>query len=78
MEDKKKKILNSPLTIYICEGEESEIKDWFKTINIAGIPLNEQELNNAIYSGPFVTKAREEFSNSQKVFFHYIQLYLLF
>lgn len=66
-EDKKRKILNSPLTIYICEGEESEIKDWFKTINIAGIPLNEQELNNAIYSGPFVTKAREEFSNSQNV-----------
>ena len=58
------KILNSQLTIYICEGEESEIKEWFKTINIAGVPLNNQELLNAIYSGPFVTKAREEFSNS--------------
>ena len=44
---------------------ESEIKEWFKTINIAGIPLNEQELSNAIHSGPFVTKAKEEFSNSQ-------------
>ncbi|MGF2565610.1 hypothetical protein ACQUWZ_27565, partial [Ralstonia pseudosolanacearum] len=30
-----------------------------------GIPLNEQELLNAIYSGPFVTAAKEEFSNSQ-------------
>lgn len=59
------KILNSPLTIYICEGEESEIKNWFKTINIAGIPLNEQELRNAIYSGSFVTAAKAEFSNSQ-------------
>lgn len=59
------KILNSPLTIYICEGEESEIKNWFKTINIAGVPLNEQELRNAIYSGPFVTAAKAEFSNSQ-------------
>lgn len=59
------KILNSQLTIYICEGEESEIKEWFKTINIVGVPLNNQELLNAIYSGPFVTKAREEFSNSQ-------------
>ena len=64
-QDKKEKILKSKLTIYICEGTESEIKDWFKTINIAGIPLNEQELCNAIHSGPFVTKAKEEFSNSQ-------------
>lgn len=63
-EDKQKKILESKLTIYICEGEESEIKAWFKTINIAGVPLNEQELLNAIYSGTFVTAAKEEFSNS--------------
>ena len=63
--DIKEKVLNTRLTIYICEGEESEIKQWFKTINIAGIPLNEQELLNAIFSGTFVTKAREEFSNSQ-------------
>lgn len=59
------KILDSQLTIYICEGEESEIKEWFRTINIVGVPLNNQELLNAIYSGPFVTMAREEFSNSQ-------------
>ena len=62
--DQQEKILKSKLTIYICEGEESEIKAWFKTINIAGVPLNEQELLNAIYSGPFVTAAKEEFSNS--------------
>ena len=59
-----KRILESELTIYVCEGEEPEIKEWFKTINIAGVPLNEQELLNAIYSGPFVTAAKEEFSNS--------------
>lgn len=64
-EDQQKKILESKLTIYECQGEESEIKEWFKTINIAGVPLNEQELSNAIHSGPFVTKAKEEFSNSQ-------------
>ena len=63
--DIREKIMNAPLTIYICEGEESEIKQWFKTINIAGVPLNEQELLNAIYSGPFVTKAKTIFSNSQ-------------
>lgn len=60
----REKILNSKLTIYICEGTETEIKEWFKTINIAGVPLNNQELANAIHSGPFVTKAKEVFSNS--------------
>lgn len=59
------RILDTKLTIYECEGEEPEIKAWFRTINIAGVPLNNQELNNAIYSGPFVTLAKEEFSNSQ-------------
>ena len=63
--DKQKKILKTRLTIYECEGEESEIKKWFQTINIAGVPLNDQELNNAIFSGPFVTLAKAEFSNSQ-------------
>lgn len=59
-----KLILDAKLTIYVCEGDEPEIKEWFKTINIAGVPLNEQELLNAIYSGPFVSAAKEEFSNS--------------
>jgi len=56
--------LNTKLLIYVCEGTEKEIKDWFRTINIVGIPLNNQEILNAVYSGPFVTKAKEEFSNS--------------
>lgn len=64
-EDKQKLILETELLIYECEGEESEIKEWFRTINIAGIPLNDQELNNAVFSGPFVTLAKKEFSNSQ-------------
>ena len=59
------RILETRLLIYECEGTESEIKEWFKTINIAGVPLNTQELLNAVYSGPFVTLCREEFSNSQ-------------
>jgi len=57
-------ILNTKLLIYECEGTEEEIKQWFKTINIAGVPLNHQEMLNAIYSGPFVTLAKSEFSNS--------------
>ena len=64
-EDLQEKILKTKLLIYVCEGTESEIKEWFKTINIAGVPLNDQELLNAIYSGKFVTAAKKEFSNSQ-------------
>ena len=63
--DKKKQILNTKLLIYECEGTESEIKEWFKTINIVGVPVNNQEILNSVYSGPFVTLAKQEFSNSQ-------------
>lgn len=63
--DKQSKILNTKLLIYECEGSESEIKEWFKTVNIAGVPLNDQELLNAVFSGPFVTLGKAEFSNSQ-------------
>lgn len=63
--DKQEKILNAKLLIYECEGTESEIKEWFRTINIAGVPLNNQELLNAVYSGLFVTLGKAEFSNSR-------------
>jgi Protein of unknown function DUF262./HNH endonuclease. len=70
-------ILNSPLLIFECEGDEKEIKEWFKTINIVGIPLNDQELLNAIYSGEFVNAAKRVFSNSQNAevqkWSHYIR-----
>jgi hypothetical protein len=61
----KQKIANSVLLVYECLGTEKEIKEWFDTINIAGVPLNSQERLNAIYSGPFITGAKAEFSNSQ-------------
>ncbi len=63
--DKRNKIMSTKLTIYECKGKESEIKKWFETINIAGVPLEKQELLNALNSGPFVTLAKEEFSNNQ-------------
>ena len=75
--DLQNKILQTKLLIYECEGTESEIKEWFKTINIAGIPLNEQELLNAIHSGEFVTKAKEEFSNSQNAHIQKWSAYIL-
>ena len=63
-EDDRQRIMNAPLTIYVCEGEPSEIQEWFETINIVGVPLVKQELRNASYHGPFVTKARTVFSNT--------------
>jgi hypothetical protein len=64
-EDKQNLILDSTILVYECVGTETEIRQWFQTINIAGVPLNEQELLNAVYSGPFVTAGKAEFSNSQ-------------
>ncbi len=63
--EKREKFLATELLIYECEGTEAEIKEWFRTINIAGVPLNTQELLNAVYSGPFVTAAKGVFSNTQ-------------
>lgn len=57
-------VLDGSLLVYECSGTEKEIKEWFQTVNIAGAPLNTQELLNAIYSGPMVTSAKAEFSNS--------------
>ena len=76
-EELQQQILQSSLLIYECEGEEIEIKEWFKTINIVGSPLKEQELLNAIYSGEFVNAAKRVFSNSQNAetqkWSHYIK-----
>lgn len=69
-------ILKTPLLIYECEGTEPEIKNWFRTINIVGVPLNNQEINNAVFSGQFVTLAKEEFSNSQNSNIHKWSAYI--
>lgn len=63
-QDQQDLIMDTELLVYVCTGTESEIKEWFKTINISNVPLNEQELRNAIYSGAFVTKAKAEFSKT--------------
>lgn len=75
-EDKQSQIVNTKLLIYECEGTETEIKEWFKTINIAGVPLNNQELLNAVYSGKFITLAKAEFSNSQNPYINKWSAYI--
>ena len=64
-DDLKAKVLNTKLTIYVCEGPESEVMEWFQTINMEGIKLNDQEKRNAVYSGSFVSAAKKIFSNSK-------------
>lgn len=59
-----KRILDYPLTVYVCQGEPSEKLEWFKTINIAGEPLKDQEMRNAVYAGPFVSDAKRHFSKT--------------
>lgn len=62
--DEQDQILNYELNVYICEGSESEKLKWFKTINIAGEKLTEQELRNAVYAGSWVSNAKRYFSKS--------------
>ncbi len=62
--EKKQQILDYELSIYVCEGAESEKLDWFKIINIAGEKLTDQELRNAIYTGPWLADAKRWFSKT--------------
>jgi hypothetical protein len=62
--DEKEQILNYPLMVYLCSGTDSERLEWFKTINIAGEELTNQELRNAVYSGTWVTDAKRYFSKT--------------
>ena len=59
--DKKKQILGYELMIYVCSGTDSEKLEWFRTINIAGEKLTNQELRNAVYAGILGHKSQENF-----------------
>jgi len=63
-QDEKEQILNYKLMIYFCEGTDKEKLEWFKTINIAGEKLYDQELRNAIYTGTWLSDAKRHFSKS--------------
>ena len=63
-DDEREQILNYKLMVYVCSGSESEKLKWFKTINIAGEKLTDQELRNAVYVGTWVTDAKKHFSKN--------------
>lgn len=62
--DEQEKILNYNLMVYLCSGTDSEKLEWFRTINIAGEKLTDQELRNAVYSGSWVSDAKRYFSKN--------------
>ena len=62
--DEQEQILDYKLMVYVCSGTDSEKLQWFKTINIAGEKLTEQELRNAVYAGSWVSDAKRYFSKS--------------
>ena len=62
--DQRDKLLDYELTVYICNGNPSEKLEWFKTINIAGEKLTDQELLNAVYAGSWVSDAKRYFSKT--------------
>ena len=64
LSDMQQKFLDYELMVYFCEGTPSEKIEWFKVINIAGLKLTEQEMRNAVYSGPWVADAKRYFSKS--------------
>lgn len=63
-ENEKRQILDYKLMVYLCSGTDSEKLEWFKTVNIAGAELTQQELRNAVYSGPWVSAAKLYFSKN--------------
>ena len=63
-QDEQDQILSYELQVYICSGTDSEKLKWFKTINIAGEELTDQELRNAVYAGPWVSDAKRYFSKN--------------
>lgn len=62
--DEREKLLDYKLMVYLCSGTDSEKLEWFKTINIAGEELTNQELLNAVYHGPWVSNAKRYFSKN--------------
>ncbi|MBO5990477.1 MAG: DUF262 domain-containing protein, partial [Lentisphaeria bacterium] len=57
-------ILDYKVMVYFCEGNDREKLDWFKTINIAGEKLTDQELRNAVYTGTWLSDAKLKFSKT--------------
>ena len=72
----KDQILNYRLMVYFCEGNDKEKLDWFRIINIAGEKLTDQELRNAVYTGPWLADAKLKFSKTGCAAYHLARNYV--
>lgn len=76
-QDEKDTLLNYTLTVYQCQGTDSEKLDWFRTINIAGEKLTEQELRNAVYAGSWTADAKRHFSKTRCAAWQLGEMYMI-
>jgi hypothetical protein len=74
--EERQKILDYKLMVYFCEGTDKERLEWFRTINIAGEKLTDQELLNAVYTGEWLTDAKRHFSKTNCAAYHFANRYL--
>ena len=65
--EEQEKVLDYEIEVKIFEGSSNEKLDWFKTINIGGLVLEDQELRNAAYTGPWLEDAKRHFSKTNCV-----------
>lgn len=72
----KQEILDYELMVYFCEGTDQEKLDWFRTINIAGEKLTNQELRNAVYTGAWLSHAKKYFSKTNCPAYNFANKYL--
>ncbi len=76
-DDQRARFLDYALQIYVCEdGTDQEQLDWFRIINIAGEKLTQQELRNAVYTGTWITSAKQRFSKTGCVAFKLGEKYM--
>lgn len=75
-EEEKNVILDYEIDVYVCVGEGREKLDWFETINIAGEKLTEQELNNAAFTGEWLSDAKRHFSRNNCVAYNLAKDYV--
>lgn len=75
-DDQKNQFLDYELMVYVCEGTDSEKLEWFKTINIAGEKLTDQELRNSVYAGPWLSDAKRYFSKTNGAAYNMASDYL--
>lgn len=62
--DEQERLLDYELQVFVCDGTDSEKLEWFRTVNVAGVKLTNQELLNSVYAGEWLTNMKRKFSRT--------------